>query len=441
MTVLSPAVVIDDAPISERASAWGVVLLLALTLFGGAMMLTLLAPLQEAAKQDLKLSDFNISFVQGVASAAPVAILAIPLSWLIDHGNRMRLLIALFAISVIGTFWTAFATGLVSLSFARMLASLGATCAISAIISLSADLCAPGKRGRAIVILGLGTYAGAAAAFALGGILLNRLGAHPIALLGRMAPWRATHLVLGCAAMLLLFPLIFLREPARHEVEVKTAAVGPAFRALWTKRGFLFPLFAGQLGVTMADTAASIWASPVLIRDFHLQPAQFAGWVGGMLFVAGVIGSVIGGLMADWGHKTGRRGGLLFSAVIATAIGIPAAFFPIMHTVGGFQILFFLLLFSGTVTAVVASTAVTVLIPNEERGACMAAFGIISSLVGKSLAPMIVTMGSLALGGEKHLGGALAVTGVVTGVISLVGYVLAMRHAPLSATDPGLAHA
>jgi len=399
------------------------------------MIRTVFSPLQEAAKLDLKLSDFAVSLVQGLATGAPIALVSIPLAWVIDHGHRVRLLIALFIVCVIGTFWTAIAAGLTSLFLARMLSALGASCAIPVIISLVADLCAPEQRGRAIVVLGLGSYAGAAAAFVLGGALLTALASHPIAALRGMAPWRGTHLLLGMAGTLLLFPLFLLREPQRHEVELQTTALGPTMRALWAKRAFLFPLFAGQIGVSMADAAASIWATPVLIRDYHLQPMAFAGWVGAILLVAGVLGSVLGGFGADLGHKTGRRGGLLFGAVIATALGIPAALFPIMPSIGGFQLLFFILLLAGTITAVVASTTVAVLIPNEERGACMAAFSVISSIVGASLAPTIVTLGSTLMGGERHLAASLAATGLVTGVISLAGYVVAMRNAPKSATQ------
>ena len=410
-------------------------LLLAAVLFAGGMIRTVFSPLQEAAKLDLKLSDFAISLVQGLATGAPIALVSIPLAWVIDHGRRVRLLIALFAVCVVGTFWTAFATGLVSLFLARMLSALGASCAIPVIISIVADLCAPEKRGRAIVVLGLGSYAGAAAAFVFGGMLLTVLASHPIAALGGMTPWRGTHLLLGMAGTLLLFPLFLLREPERHEVELQTTSLGPTMRALWAKRAFLFPLFAGQIGVSMADTAAGIWATPVLIRSYHLQPAAFAGWVGAILFVAGVLGSIAGGFGADLGQKTGRRGGILFAAVLATELGIPTALFPIMPSIGEFQLMFFLLLLAGTITSVVASTTVAVLIPNEERGACMAAFSVISSLIGASLAPTIVTLGSTLMGGEQHLAPSLAATGLVTGVISLAGYVLAMRNAPRSATE------
>jgi MFS family permease len=421
-------------PGRTRGTLWSAVLFLAAVLFAGGMIKTVFSPLQEAAKLDLKLSDFAISLVQGLATGAPIALFSIPLAWVIDHGRRVRLLIALFAVCVIGTFWTVFANDLVSLFLARMLSALGASCAVPVVISLAADLCLPDQRGRAMVVLGLGAAAGAAAAFALAGMLLTYLAVHPIAALGGMAPWRGTHLLLGVAGTLLLVPLFLLHEPARHEVEQQTTAFGPTIQALWAKRAFLFPLFAGQIGISMADSAAGIWATPVLIRNYHLQPAAFAGWLGAILFVGGVLGSILGGFGADFGHKSRRRGGLLFAAVLATALGIPTALFPIMPSIGGFQVMFFFLLLAGSTTVVVASTAVAVLIPNEERGACMAVFSVISAIIGTSLAPTIVTLGSTLMGGERFLAPALAATGLVTGVISLAGYILAMRNAPRSAT-------
>ena len=401
------AAIADASSDPTRKTLWSAVLLLAAILFASALMRMVFSPLQEAAKLDLKLSDFAISLVQGLALGAPVAIVSIPLAWIIDHGHRVRLLVAVLAIGVVGAVWTAFATGLTTLFLARVLTALGASCAVPVVISLMADLCAPQQRGRAMVLVGLGAYAGTAAAFGVAGLLLNVLVAHPVAALGAMAPWRATHLLVASAGTLLLLPLVMVREPARHEVQQQTTSLGPAIRTLWAKRSFLFPLFAGQIGVSMADAAAGIWATPVLIRHYHLQPAAVAGWLGGLLFVA----------------------------VLATALGIPAALFPIMPSVGGFQVMFFLLLLAGTTTTVVVSTAVTVLIPNEERGASMAIFAVISAIVGTSLAPTLVTLCSALMGGEGNLAPSLAAVGVLTGVISLAGYIQAMRSAPKSATE------
>ncbi len=426
-----------DAPTSASPTrtAWGLVLLMAVVLLGGAVMRTVFGPLQEAARLDMHMSDMSMSLLQGFGAGLPIALFSIPLSWLVDHGNRMRLTTILLALCAVGTVWTSLAHGFYPLFAARMLASLGAACAISAVISLCADWCAPDRRGRALVILGLGVFIGAAAAFAVGGVMLQALSAHPLSFLPGMAAWRQTHLVIGVAGAALIIPLLFIREPKRREVEIRSNALGPIARALWAKRRFLAPLFIGQIGVTMADTAGAIWATPILIRDYHQQPAAFGPWVSGVLLLSGVIGSVLGGIGSDLGHKTGRRGGLLWAGVIATVIGVPAALFPIMPNLPSFAFLFFLLSLHGAITSVVSSAAVTVLIPNEERGACMAFFGVINAIVGLSIAPVIVTVTAKAMGGDQHLGVALAATGVVTGLVSVAGYVLAMKHAPLNATE------
>ena len=162
---LHPTMAAGAATAPTRRTVWSAVLLLAAVLFAGGLIRTVFSPLQEAAKLDLRLTDFAVSLVQGLATGAPIALVSIPLAWVIDHGNRVRLLVALFAVCVVGAFWTAFATGLTSLFLARMLSAVGASCAVPVIISLVADLCAPDRRGRAIVVLGLGSYAGAAAAF------------------------------------------------------------------------------------------------------------------------------------------------------------------------------------------------------------------------------------------------------------------------------------
>ena len=399
-------------------------------LFGGGMLRMAFGPLQEAVKLDLGLTDFQISLVQGMATGLPIALFALPVAWITDHGNRVRLLIVLLAICVTGTLWTAFSHNFTSLFFARMLASLGVTCAITVAMSLTADLCPPQRRGRALVVLAVGAIAGTAAGYVLGGLLVAALQKHPIWPLGQLQPWREIHLLMSVVGALLLLPLLAMREPQRHEVEKLNPALGTTLRALWGKRRFLMPLFAAQVGVTMADTAATIWAAPVLIRDFHLEPAQFAGMMGGAILIGGLLGSVLGGFSADWGQKSGRSGGILSGAIIAACICIPTALYPLMPSVNGFMVMLSLLLLSGTVINLVGSTAITVLIPNEERGLCMAAFGMINAVIGLSLAPTIVTLGSAAMGGEQHLAMSLAITGAVTGVVSLVGYILAAKNAP-----------
>ena len=432
-TVDAPCATVASSPVTGALlkTAWGAVILLGLIVLAGSSARTLFAPIQEAAKQDLGLTDFQLSMVQGIAAAIPVALVSIPLGWLADHSSRIRILIGLALCWTIGTVMTAFVDGFGWLFFARMLAGLGGTCVVPVAISVASDLCLPDQRGRSMLFLAIGNVAGAAVAFGVGGALFGVFSGNVVLPIFHLSAWREVHLAFGLASIVLILPLLFMREPARHEVEKVGAAIGPTVRALWARRAFLLPLFVGQVGVTMADASAAIWAAPVLSRDFGLQPAQFAGWMGGVILLAGIFGAVLGGFSADWGHKRKRRGGILIGAVIAAAIGVPTALFPIMPTVPAFGIMLLVLLLSGTVTGLITATAIAVLVPNEERGLCLGAFMILGSIVGLGVSPILVTLGSQALGGEHALGMGLALVGVIVGLLSLGGFVLAMLNAPV----------
>lgn len=403
-------------------------LVLSLAIASAAAMRGVLGPLQEVVQADLRMSDLQMSMVQGLAVSIPVAVLSIPIGRLIDRANRMRLLTALAVTWTVGAAGSAFAEGFYSLFAARMLAGLGAFCAIPVAISIAADLSPPERRGRSLLLLSLGQLVGGAAAFAVGGALSGALDA---GLLG-LEPWRAVSLIFGLASAALVVPLLLVREPVRHEVVDAAAAVklGPALAALWERRAFLAPLFAGQVSVVMADTAAGIWAAPVLTRVFHQTAAQYGGWMGLVLLTAGLAGSIGGGLGADLGQKAKGRGGVLLGAVIAGAVSVPAAFFPLAPGIAVFAVLLCLLLIAGTAQGLITATTLAVTVPNEIRGVCLGAFVVVGAVVGLGVAPTLVTLVSNALGGPAHLAPALAWTGAVTAAMSCAAFLLAMRRCP-----------
>ena len=412
--------------------------LLALT-FAMAIGFTMMASfgtVQEGAKVELGLSDAVLGIIQGVSAALALVVFSVPVGLLVDRFNRKRLLIALALVWTLGTALTAVASGPVMLFVARVLAATGTTGALTAALSLAADLCVPERRGRAMLLVNLGKMAGLAAAFGIGGWLYGTIAAGGLPIIGGLAPWRGTHAILAVIGGAAILPLLFLREPTRQEVAATSHAPFRVLAAeLWSRRVFLAPLFVGQVAVVMADNAALVWAAPVLSRHYGLQPGDFAGWMGALVFVSGVPGTLLGGFAADWGQKSHIRGGLLLGAVIAASVGVPAALFPIGPTVTWFAIAFGVLSLCGAITGLVTSVALTVLIPNELRGLCIGAFIAFAGLIGFGIAPSLVTAISSLLGGESHLGPALAIVGVATGTLSVFGFFLAMRRAPLSAID------
>jgi MFS family permease len=424
---------IPDAPI--RRTAWRAVMLLSLIVLIAGVVRLAFSPVQEAAKAELGLSDYQISLIQGIAAALPMAIIAIPLGWLTDHSKRTRIMLILALCWTVGMVGSAFAHDFASLFLTRMLAGLGTMSLIPVAVSLLADLSAPDQRGRAMLFVVMGNTIGPALAFVLGGALFTAFTGG-LSLPGiALSPWREASLVLGLASAALILPQALVREPVRHEVENDSNSLTLMLQALLRRWKLLLPLFVGQISVIMADAAAGVWAIPVLQRNFGQSVGQASALLGGLLVLAGLLGPVIGGFVADRGHKSSLRGGILVGAVVASAIGVPAALFPIMGDVTGVAIVLFLLLVAGSITGLITATAIAVLVPNEERGVTLGAFMILGSLIGLGLSPILVTVGSRALGGETHLALSLAIVGVVTGVISLAGFVIAMFNAPSAPVD------
>lgn len=411
-------------------------LILASAMTAGFAVMNSFGMIQESAKANLGLSDAVLSLIQGPSIAIQVILLSIPIGIMVDRYNRVRLLFILGVVWTAGTALTAAAGDPWLLFAGRMLASIGGTGGLTAALSLGADLCPPTKRGRALLIVMLGKCVGQAAAFGLTGWLFGRfLHGTALGLFAGVAPWRSAHYVLAIISFLLILPLPFLREPARHEVGSDAqVAFRVSARELWSLRSFLAPLFIGLTSVVMADAAAAIWASPALSRGYRLAPEQFSGWIGAVIFAMGVGGAIIGGFAADWGQRTERQGGILLGAVIAAGVGIPAALFPVAPDVPIFGIALGALLLCGTVAALVSSVAVTVLIPNELRGLCIGVAVTMSTVMGFGVAPVVVVGVSRLLGGEAHLGQALAIVGTVGSVVSLAAYLVAMRAAPSPAT-------
>lgn len=429
---MAPPPAIQAGPAPTLRQSLPAALILAVSICAGFTTMVSFGIMAQSAKAELGLSDEALGAIQGVSAAVPLVLLSIPIGILVDRANRVRLLLLCSLAWTLGTFLTAIAPESWSLFAGRMLTGIGATGALTACLSLVADLCLPTERGKGLLIVTLGKSLGQAAAFAVSGWLIGHFAAAGAAsLLGDLTPWRSSQMALGIGSALLILPLFLLREPERQEVQQGTKVpIRLLVSELWGRRAFLLPLFVGQAAVVMADAAAGIWAAPIIERQYGLKPADFAGLLGTVILVSGLAGGLLGGLAADWGSKSGRRGGLLLGAIIAAAIGVPAALFPLMPTATGNMLVLGVLILAGTVTGLVTSVALTVMLPNELRGLSIGAFISVAGLIGFGIAPPMVAVVSKPLGGEAALGLAQGLVGVAVSLLSVAGFWLAMRRAP-----------
>ena len=428
--------VVTSEPTPALRSSIGSLLLVSLAMLVGFTMLQSFGIMAESAKAEMGLSDTDLAIIQGVSAAIPLVLFSIPIGIWVDRWNRVAILIIMALGWTLGTVITAAAPSTAILFVGRMLTAIGTTGGLTAVLSLASDYCRPEQRGRAIVVPNIAKTAGVAAGFTISGLLLGAIAGQQLPNLFDASNWRSAQWFLALGSAVFILPLLLLREPARHEVEAEPGApIKVVLGELKARRAWIIPLFIGQTSVVMADAAAAIWVSPVLERSYHLQPAEFAGWVGAIVLITGIIGSIIGGVVADMGQSSKVRGGLMIGAIAAAALGVPTALFPIMPDVASFAVAFFILTLAGNVTAMIASVALTVWLPNELRGLAIGAFIAIAGLIGFGIAPSLVTLVSGFLGGESHLATALAIVGVGVSIVSVAGFWLAMKGAPDTTTS------
>jgi MFS family permease len=405
---------------------------IALALFAGTAARYVLSPMQEIVRLDLGFSDNQIALLQGMAVALPAALFSIPVGRAVDKADRTRLLVMLALVCAAGTLLMAFAHDFYAAFASRMLVGASVAAAQPAAISLVADLSDSRQRGRMVTLIALGQVLGVTAAYALAGVLLQRLPSMFAAAgaLASFAPWRLVQVVFAASVLVAAGLLCFMREPARREAgSALGGSLRLALRELWGYRAMLAPLVAGMVTVGMADAAASIWAVPVLTRSFHQKPADFGAWMGVLNLGCGLVGAALGGFAADFGQRMKGRGGVLVGAVLGAALSIPAALFPIMPTVASFAALMALLLTSGACVSIAATSAVTVLLPNELRGICISLMAGIIGMVAVGVAPLLVSVSAQLMGRGEDIVAPLTWVGVLTSVCGTGAFLLAMRVA------------
>lgn len=396
-------------------------LLLTIAVFAGTYARTAVSPLQEAMRIALGLSDNQMALLQGPALALPMLVAAVPLGLLIDRYSRVRLLFMLAVVEMTGSVLTAAASNFALLFTARCVVGLAAFAINPVGLSLLADLYAPAQRGRATMAMAMGQFAGMSAAFALGGALLARSGSAP-------ERWQWTMLCLAGPLALVALLMLVMREPPRTGLVLETPTARAAWTELWRYRAIIAPLLGGLVMAEMAIGAILVWTAPTLSRSFELAPSRVGAIIATGLLVSGVSGPIGGGALADLCHRGGGPR-LTISVLSAVALlTVPASLFAVTAdtTLAGVLFVVFMTVLSAIV--VTATTLLTIVIPNELHGLCMALLAGIAVLFSIALAPVTVSLLSSRMGGLDMIGKALALVCVTTSALGGVAFALGRRH-------------
>jgi predicted MFS family arabinose efflux permease len=326
----------------------------------------------------------------------------------------------LVALSLTGSLLTAFASSFGMLLFARALAGTAALAILPAVFSLLADLYQPAQRGMATTLAIVGQVAGNSAAFALGGLLLTMTDR-----------WESAMLWLVVPLLPILLLIAALREPERIRA---SGASSPReiLRRLQRNRSTLVPLALGIMLAEIAIGAVIIWAAPMLARRYALPPDQVGSIMGITMLVSGLLGPVVGGVLADYCQRTGGPRRTISVLAVLALISAPMSLFAFTASV---TLTSALLVTAATLTfaiVVMGMALFSIVISEEIRGLGMAVLVAAEVLFALAVAPPAVSVLSSAMGGPERIGDALSIVCAFIGLIAAGTFAWGRKSFPVA---------
>jgi len=282
-------------------------------------------------------------------------------------------------------------------------------------------------------------FGGSGIALLAGGLIVHAVSGHPpvtVPLLGTIASWRLTFLIVGLPGVLVALWVLLLREPVRKDT-LRAASGADARLSLaeivrhallrWQS---IIGLGVGMGLIAFCNYGLGAWAPTLLQRLYGWGPGRAGPVLGLITVVFGCLGLAVGGLMTDRWQSAGVRAAPIRTCLISAiggGIAITAALAS--DSVGATLALlapanFFLALPTGASYA-----AVQAVLPNQVRGQVSAVFLLCLNLIGAGLGPFFPGYFSNHLfHDEQRIGSAMLVSFLGATVLASVIFA-AMRGA------------
>ena len=325
---------------------------------------------------------------------------------------------ARFPLAAIGVFvWSAatFASGLATnyplLLLARALTAVGEASYTVITPSLISDYYPVERRGRALAVFYAAIPIGSAVGFMLGGAINAHWG------------WRAAFFVAGAPGAALAAVLLMFRDPERGAFDAIKAQVAGKVEDFWaalrTRPSFYFNTI-GQIIYTFVVGGLAFWMPTYFVEVRRLSSDVAAFNFGLALVLAGVAGTLIGGLGGDALARRRSDGHFLLSGAAFVAT-LPFTLLAILHPSPAiFWPAMFLTLLLFFINTGPLSAAMANVLPPEMRGRGFAINTLAIHVFGDAPSPLLIGVAKDHIG----LGMPVLITGllvVAAGLVLLAG--------------------
>jgi predicted MFS family arabinose efflux permease len=275
----------------------------------------LLSILAEPVKADLGLTDTQLGLLSGLTFALFYSVFGIPVAWIADRTNRVRLVSGACALWSIFTASCGLAANFTQLALARVGVGIGEAGGSPPSYAIIADYFPPEKRGGAMALYSLGVPIGTTVGAALGGWIAANWG------------WRAAFISIGIAGVCYsLFVALSVTEPVRGRFDSDKGSPQPlsaTLRMFVTDRLLLMVAVAAGLSAFVGYAMLS-WTPALLMRTKSMALQDLAIYYSLTSGGAAMIGTLLSGYLTDRFASRDRR---MFGFIPAAAFLLPIPFY------------------------------------------------------------------------------------------------------------------
>jgi len=274
-----------------------------------------IAVVLEPMKLELGLTDAQAGLVQSILLMC-LPLLLVPSSLALDIWGRKRMFVLVTIAWSLGTLGTGLATGFALLLVARAVCSLGEASFGSGGTSWVSMTYAPERRSRMLGIFGLAAPLGMALGTFGGGMVVSLTGS-----------WRTPFLLLIVPGVILTVSLLFLKDYDSGVADDKRRLSHYLTEtlALFRNRTLMF-IGLATAAYCYVKFSYQGWVPTMLVRSYGLDCMQ-AGHLFTLMVLAGVLGPLVGGILADRRQRHSPVGRPQTVALLLCAITLSKAVF------------------------------------------------------------------------------------------------------------------
>ena len=424
--VRPPAAPSNEAPYPSPRYAWYVVGVLTLMYVFSFIDRQIFSLIVAPLRRDLRITDTQVSVLQGFSFALFYTVCGIPLGRLADKYSR-RGLIACGLVA-----WSAFTSmcGLAKsfgqMLFWRMGVGVGEAALSPAAYSIITDDFPREKLATAISVYSMGIYIGSGLSFLLGGIVVRFASARELwmlPLVGGVRPWQVIFLAVGIPGLIATLLLATVKEPLRRGVTaLNKASASESFAYIFKNKGTFLCHNAGFGLLSLVSYGSAAWIPEYFRRVFHWDIPKIGLVYGSMVAVFGVLGIVGAGRIADAVRARGTLQANMLVGVFIALLWIPVHFLLFLAPNATWAVVW---LAPACVFAAapfgIAPAAIQQMMPAAMRGQASAVYLFILNLIGLGLGPTAVAFFTQhVFGRDEAVNYSLLVVAVSASVLSAV---------------------